>query len=141
MTEFLSCRPNLEVDDLAPAAAFLRDVLGFEVEVDEPGMGLVLLRRNAVGLALVRSATPGSMPPPPPTSASLASMTYMSCAWPVARGSSPASLIIRGACATSWSRCPAATGWHSESRSRSLAYPGRRRERTARTGHLLVRGE
>ena len=59
MTEFLSCRPNLEVDDLAPAAAFLRDVLGFEVEVDEPGMGLVLLRRNAVGLALVRSATPG----------------------------------------------------------------------------------
>jgi predicted enzyme related to lactoylglutathione lyase len=59
VTEFLSCRPNLEVDDLAPAAAFLRDVLGFEVEVDEPGMGLVLLRRNAVGLALVRSATPG----------------------------------------------------------------------------------
>ena len=29
------------------------------VEVDEPGMGLVLLRRDAVGLALVRSATPG----------------------------------------------------------------------------------
>lgn len=59
MTEFLSCRPNLEVDDLALAAAFLRDVLGFEVEVDEPGMGLMLLRRDAVGLALVRSATPG----------------------------------------------------------------------------------
>jgi uncharacterized glyoxalase superfamily protein PhnB len=57
--EFLSCRPNLEVADLAPAAAFLCEVLGFEVEVDEPGMGLMLLRRNAVGLALVRSADPG----------------------------------------------------------------------------------
>jgi hypothetical protein len=33
MTEFLSCRPNLEVEDLAPAAAFLREVLGFAVEV------------------------------------------------------------------------------------------------------------
>src|SRR5215475_7975001 len=59
MTEFLSCRPNLEVADLAPAAAFLRDVLGFQVEVDEPAMGLMLLSRDAVGLALVRSANPG----------------------------------------------------------------------------------
>jgi predicted enzyme related to lactoylglutathione lyase len=59
VTEFLSCRPNLEVADLATAAAFLREVLGFEIEVDEPGMGLVLLRRDAVGLALVQSATPG----------------------------------------------------------------------------------
>ena len=59
MIEFFSCRPNLEVDDLAPAAAFLREVLGFEVEVDEPEMGLVLLRRDAVGLALVQSPTPG----------------------------------------------------------------------------------
>jgi predicted enzyme related to lactoylglutathione lyase len=58
--EFLSCRPNLEVDDLGPAAAFLREVLGFEVEVDEPEMGLMLLRRDAVGLALVRSANPGA---------------------------------------------------------------------------------
>ena len=58
MTEFLSCRPNLEVDDLAPAAAFLREVLGFEVEVDEPEMGLVVLRRDTVRLALVRSAAP-----------------------------------------------------------------------------------
>jgi predicted enzyme related to lactoylglutathione lyase len=57
--EFVSCRPNLEVDDLATAAAFLREVLGFEVEVDEPDMGLMLLRRDAVGLALVRSTTPG----------------------------------------------------------------------------------
>jgi predicted enzyme related to lactoylglutathione lyase len=59
MTEFLSCRPNLEVGDLAPAAAFLREVLGFEIEVEEPEVGLVLLHRDAVGLALVRSATPG----------------------------------------------------------------------------------
>jgi catechol 2,3-dioxygenase-like lactoylglutathione lyase family enzyme len=59
VTEFLSCRPNLEVADLAPATAFLREVLGFEVELDEPEMGLVLLRRGAVELALVRSATPG----------------------------------------------------------------------------------
>ena len=42
-----------------PATAFLREVLGFEVEVDEPEMGLVLLRRDAVELALVQSATPG----------------------------------------------------------------------------------
>ena len=60
VTEFLSCPPNLEVGELAPAAAFLRDVLGFEVEVDEPEMGLMLLRRDAVGLALVRSASPGT---------------------------------------------------------------------------------
>jgi predicted enzyme related to lactoylglutathione lyase len=59
MTEFLNCRPNLEVADLAPAAAFLRDVLGFVVEVDEPEMGLMLLHRDAVGLALVRSVSPG----------------------------------------------------------------------------------
>jgi predicted enzyme related to lactoylglutathione lyase len=59
MVEFLSCRPNLEVADLAPAVIFLREVLGFEVEVDEPAMGLVLLQRDAVGLALVRSAAPG----------------------------------------------------------------------------------
>jgi hypothetical protein len=55
--EFLSCRPNLEVGELAPAATFLRDVLGFEVEVDEPEMGLMLLRRDVVGIALVRSAS------------------------------------------------------------------------------------
>jgi predicted enzyme related to lactoylglutathione lyase len=59
VSEFLSCRPNLEVDDLVPAAAFLCEVLGFEVEVDEPAMGLILLRRDAVGLALVQSAASG----------------------------------------------------------------------------------
>jgi Polymerase beta, Nucleotidyltransferase len=42
LTRTGSCRPNLEMADLAPAAAFLREVLGFEVEVDEPDMGLML---------------------------------------------------------------------------------------------------
>jgi len=59
VTEFLGYRPNLEVVDLTGATAFLRDVLGFEVEVDEPDFGLVLLSRGEVGLALVRAATPG----------------------------------------------------------------------------------
>ena len=45
-----SCRPNLEVADLGPATAFLRDVLGFTVEMEEQAMGLVLLSRDAVGL-------------------------------------------------------------------------------------------
>ena len=49
----------MEVADLRPATAFLRDVLGFTVEVEEEAMGLVLLRRDAVGLALVRAARPG----------------------------------------------------------------------------------
>ncbi len=59
MSEWQSCRPNLEVTDLGPATAFLRDVLGFTVELEEQDMGLVLLSRDAVGLALVRAATPG----------------------------------------------------------------------------------
>jgi predicted enzyme related to lactoylglutathione lyase len=59
MSELLSIRPNLEVRDLAPTAAFLTGVLGFSVEVDEPEMGLVLLRRDGVGLAVVRVASPG----------------------------------------------------------------------------------
>lgn len=58
MTEFLSCRPNLEVADVAPTAQFLRDVLGFAVDTDEPEMGLVLLHRGAVGVAVVRAASP-----------------------------------------------------------------------------------
>jgi len=59
VSEWQSCRPNLEVADLGPATAFLRDVLGFTVEVEEEAVGLVLLRRDAVGLALVRAARPG----------------------------------------------------------------------------------
>jgi predicted enzyme related to lactoylglutathione lyase len=59
VSEWQSCRPNLEVADLGPATAFLRDVLGFTVEVDEQAMGLVLLSRDAVGLALVRADSPG----------------------------------------------------------------------------------
>jgi predicted enzyme related to lactoylglutathione lyase len=59
VSEWQSCRPNLEVTDLGPATAFLRDVLGFAVELEEQEMGLVLLSRDAVGLALVRAAHPG----------------------------------------------------------------------------------
>lgn len=59
MGELLSCRANLEVTDLGPAKAFLCDVLDFQVEVDEPAMGLVLVRRDAVGLAIVRTPKPG----------------------------------------------------------------------------------
>jgi len=59
MSEFLSCRANLEVSDVTAATEFLRDVLGFTVELDEPGYGLVLLQRDAIGLALVRTARPG----------------------------------------------------------------------------------
>jgi predicted enzyme related to lactoylglutathione lyase len=58
MTELLSCRPNLEVSDLEPLVAFLRDVLDFEVDVEEKEMGLVLLHHDAVGLAVVRTANP-----------------------------------------------------------------------------------
>ena len=82
---------------------------------------------------------PASTPPPLPTSASPALMTCMSSARPAARGSSPASLTIHGACATSLSRCPAATGWHSANGSHSFAYAGRSRERTDRTDHPFGR--
>jgi predicted enzyme related to lactoylglutathione lyase len=58
MTEFLSCRPNLEVRDLAPTAQFLQEVLGFVVDTDEPDFGLVLLHRDSVGLAVVRTPNP-----------------------------------------------------------------------------------
>jgi catechol 2,3-dioxygenase-like lactoylglutathione lyase family enzyme len=58
MTEFLSCRPNLEVADLAPTARFLREVLGFTVDADEPDFGLVLLHRDGVELAVVRTPNP-----------------------------------------------------------------------------------
>jgi hypothetical protein len=121
VTEFISCRPNLEVDDLAPAAAFLREVLGFEVEVDEPEMGLMLLRRDAVGLALVQSPTPGVNA----TTAAYIGVTgvddlHERCT-AAAHGSSPDSRTIHGACATSWSRYPAATGWHSANGSHRFA--------------------
>ena len=47
MSEWQSCRPNLEVTDLhGPATAFLRDVLGFAIEMEEQAMGLVLLSRD-----------------------------------------------------------------------------------------------
>jgi len=40
MSEFLSCRANLEVGDVTATTDFLRDVLGFTVELNEPGYGL-----------------------------------------------------------------------------------------------------
>jgi hypothetical protein len=58
MSEFLSVRPNLEVADLGPTVAHLVEVFGFEVEVHEPEMGLALLRRDAVALAVVRTINP-----------------------------------------------------------------------------------
>jgi uncharacterized glyoxalase superfamily protein PhnB len=59
MSEFVSVRPNLEVPDLEPAVNHLVDVFGFEVEVQEEEMGLALLRRDGVGLAIVRTPHPG----------------------------------------------------------------------------------
>ncbi|GAB0101726.1 hypothetical protein JMUB6875_06900 [Nocardia sp. JMUB6875] len=58
MSDFESYRANLEVADLAPTVEFLRDVLGFVVEVDEPDMGLALVRRDGVGLGIVRTPNP-----------------------------------------------------------------------------------
>lgn len=58
MAEFESYRANLEVSDLAPTVDFLRDVLGFTVEMLEPEMGLALVRRDAVGLGIVRTPNP-----------------------------------------------------------------------------------
>lgn len=58
MSELLSVRPNLEVTDVAPTVAHLCDVFGFTVEVDEPDMGLALLHRDLVGVAVVRAAEP-----------------------------------------------------------------------------------
>jgi predicted enzyme related to lactoylglutathione lyase len=58
MSEFVSCRPNLEVSELEPTVRFLCDVLDFEIDVREDEMGLVLLHRDAVGLAVVRTANP-----------------------------------------------------------------------------------
>ncbi|MFE3229175.1 VOC family protein [Nocardia sp. NPDC059228] len=58
MAEFESYRANLEVADLTPTVDFLRDVPGFVVEVDEPAMGLALLRRGGVGLGIVRTPRP-----------------------------------------------------------------------------------
>ena len=58
MSEFQACRLNLEVTDIGPLSAFLRDVLEFEVDVEEKDMGLVLMHRGAVSLAVVRTDNP-----------------------------------------------------------------------------------
>jgi predicted enzyme related to lactoylglutathione lyase len=58
MSELLSVRPNLEVTALEPTTSHLVEVFGFEVEVREEAMGLVLLRRDEVGIAVVRTPNP-----------------------------------------------------------------------------------
>ncbi|MGV9677610.1 VOC family protein [Nocardia sp. NPDC003482] len=58
MTELTSCRPNLEVHDLEPTVTHLTAILGFELELLEPEMGLALLHRDTVGLAVVRTTNP-----------------------------------------------------------------------------------
>jgi predicted enzyme related to lactoylglutathione lyase len=58
--ELISCRPNLEVSVLGPLVRFLRDVLDFQVDTEEEEMGLALLHRDAVGLAVVRTACPAA---------------------------------------------------------------------------------
>jgi hypothetical protein len=55
-----SYRPNFEVDDLEPLTSHLRDVFGFAVEVHEEAMGLVLLQRDGLGVAVVRTGRPGA---------------------------------------------------------------------------------
>jgi len=60
MSDLVSVRPNLEVAELGPAVACLRDVLGFQIDVEEEEMGLVLLHRDAVGVAVVRAARPAA---------------------------------------------------------------------------------
>jgi predicted enzyme related to lactoylglutathione lyase len=60
MSELISVRPNLEVAELGPTVACLREVLGFQVDVEEEAMGLVLLHRDAVGVAVVRSPRPAA---------------------------------------------------------------------------------
>jgi predicted enzyme related to lactoylglutathione lyase len=57
--EFLSVRPNLEVADLDTTVRHLCDILGFQIDVEEKEMGLVLLHRDAVGLAVVKVSKPG----------------------------------------------------------------------------------
>lgn len=60
MSELQSVRPNLEVSALEPAVGHLVDVYGFQVDVREEEMGLALLHRDSVGLAVVRTANPGA---------------------------------------------------------------------------------
>ena len=58
VSELLSTRPNLEVADLQPSVDHLVDVFDFAVELHEEEMGLSLVHRDAVGLAVVRTPHP-----------------------------------------------------------------------------------
>ncbi len=114
-------------------------MLGFEVEVDEPEMGLVLLRRETVGLALVQSATPGVNR----TTAAYIGVTgvddlHEQCAAHGAR-------IVTGLADHPWGlrdfvvEMPGGHRLVSANASHRLAYAGKNRERTTRTGHPLAR--
>lgn len=59
MVEFRGCRPNLEVTVLAPTVGFLRDVLGFEIDMHDEAIGVAMLHRDGMGVAVVRAANPG----------------------------------------------------------------------------------
>jgi hypothetical protein len=58
VADLVSIRPNLEVVDLEPTVEHLLNVFDFEVDVLEEEMGLALLRRGSVGLAIVRTPNP-----------------------------------------------------------------------------------
>jgi predicted enzyme related to lactoylglutathione lyase len=60
MTSLLSCRPNLEVRDVAVTVEYCVKNLGFEVEasVGEPAL-LALIRSGEVGLGIVLAENPG----------------------------------------------------------------------------------
>jgi predicted enzyme related to lactoylglutathione lyase len=60
VSEFLSVRPNLEVIDLEPAVSHLVEVFGFDLELREEEMGLALLHRDAIGVAVVRTPHPAA---------------------------------------------------------------------------------
>ncbi len=59
MSTFTSVRLNLEVTDLTPTVAFLSDVLDMTIDVEEEAMGLAVLHRDEVSVAVVRTPEPG----------------------------------------------------------------------------------
>jgi len=59
VSQLLSIRPNLEVDDLEPTVTYLRSVLDFQVDVEEKEMGPVLMHRDGAAVAIVRTPTRG----------------------------------------------------------------------------------
>jgi catechol 2,3-dioxygenase-like lactoylglutathione lyase family enzyme len=56
MPRFLSFRPNFFVANIDRALGFYRDILGFEVTLHAPEMGLAILKKDDAQLALVLSS-------------------------------------------------------------------------------------